>query len=331
MKHSGIHFFPFESTTIEDVFFRQNLSIESYLKFKISNIRIFSFGENNPNKKNIEHFKINQKIDLDIGRDYYFLNEIFDFGLSITKDEDYLIYTNSDCSINNDFYPFILNSKYDYIEFFRLEIKNNNVVGQNKDGIDGFAIRNNVLSDLIKNEIFPKQLVLGAPYWDAIVSNIARKYISKRYQDTKRLYHQQHVPRWKMNNLDHGGKFNLNQLNILFEKQIINCRKAEIQSENLIIRIIDEKTNLEKLKETIVNERFRKKFNFDYNYLFVEIDTKEKLTDQNIGTTAGTRYFAKRDEVDDLILNETTKYKRYAIMKEGQIIDNNTFNLTGES
>lgn len=324
MKHHGFHFFPFEHTSIEDVCFRQNFSIDSYSKNKIPNIRIFAFGKNDPKKENVEYLEIKQKMEFENGRDYYFLNEIFDFGLKITNEKDYLIYTNSDCHISNDFYPFILNSQYDYIEFFRLEIKNNVVVGQNKDGIDGFAIKNYTLKNLIENKIIPKKLVLGAPYWDAIVSNIAKKHITKRYQDTKRLFHTKHTPRWKMNNLDFGGKLNLNQLNELFEKEIINCRKAEIKSNNLVIRIIDDKTDLTKLKKTITHERFKSKLDFDYNYLFIEINKKDKLNDQNIGTTAGTRFFTTKDKVDDLILNEINKYKRYIIMKEDQAINNQT-------
>jgi hypothetical protein len=72
-------------------------------------------------------------------REYFLLNELIDSVLSIAEEDQYIVYTNSDCYIDERFYDFISDSDYDYIEFFRQDVDNNQVVGSNKDGIDGFA------------------------------------------------------------------------------------------------------------------------------------------------------------------------------------------------
>ena len=323
--HSGVHLFPYESTNIEDVSFRQNTAINSYLEYKIPEIKIYSFGKEKSQKEDIEYIQIqdinHQNIKCD--RDYYFLGDILKHGLKATTKNDYIIYTNSDCSIKDKFYDFILSSNYDYIEFFRVETSDNIIVGQNKDGIDGFAIKNHILEKLINDKILPENLILGAPYWDAIFSSIARKYIPNKYQDTSRLYHIKHTPRWNFKNLDYAGNHNLSILNSLYSNNIISCRKAEIKSDNLVIRIIEDKTDLTILKNLVCDERFgvNKISGFDYNYLFIEKIQEQntpRLNDETLGTTAGTRYFISEEEVENAIKSETGLYKRYCVLQEGE-------------
>jgi hypothetical protein len=328
--HSGVHLFPYESTNIEDVSFRQNTAINSYLEHKISEIKIYSFGKEKSQKDNIEYVPIqdinHQNIKCD--RDYYFLGDILKHGLKTTTQNDYIIYTNSDCSIKDKFYDFILSSSYDYIEFFRVEISDNIIVGQNKDGIDGFAIKNHILEKLINDKILPENLILGAPYWDPIFSNIAKKYIPNQYQDTTRLYHIKHKPRWSFKELDYAGKHNLAMLNKLYNSSIINCRKAEIKSDNLVIRIIDSKTNIARTKDIVCSERFgqNKISGFDYNYLFIEKQEHNppRLNDSSIGTTAGTRYFIEEKEINKVINDEIQKYKKYIILQDDDKLTEST-------
>lgn len=331
VNHSGIHVFPYESTDIQDVLFRQELAIDSYLNHKIPEVRIYSFGKEKTNKEDIEYFKIediNHK-EIKCNRDYYFLGDILKNSLQITEKNDYIIYTNSDCYVKENFYDFILSSNYDYIEFFRLETSDDEVVGQNKDGIDGFAIKHHVLDNLIRNKILPENLILGAPYWDAIFSSIARKYIPNKYQDTIRLYHTKHKPRWSFKELDYAGNHNLEILNSLYNNTIINCRKAEIKSDNLVIRIVDSKTNLNQMKNIIYDERFGKNkiSAFDYNYLFIEKIEQQntpRINDETLGTTAGTRYFIPEEEIEKTIKYEIGFYKRCCILQEGEKLSEST-------
>lgn len=326
-SNNGVHLFPYESTEIPDVCSRQSTAINSYISNKIPEIQIISFGKNNPNIQDIEYVSIKdinyQGIKCD--RDYYFLGDILEYGLTITKPEDYIIYTNSDCFIKDKFYTFILTSNYDYIEFFRLETVNDRIVGQNKDGIDGFAIKHSLLRKLFDENILPKDLVLGSPYWDAIVSSIARKYVDNKYQDTSRLYHTKHTPRWSFGELDYAGKHNLSILNKLYNSNVINCRKTEIKSDNLVIRIFDSKTNFVDTKKAISNERFgnNKITTFDYNYLFLQKDTS-LLTDENLGTTAGTRYLVDDENMQSVIAKESSLYKRCVILEENQQLSEST-------
>jgi hypothetical protein len=255
VENYGIHVFPYESTNDVDVLHRQSFSIESYIQNKIPQIKIFSFGKEDPKKENIEHFEIKDinHESYKCERDYYFLYDILEKGLTLTDKDDYLIYTNSDCHIGNKFYEFILSSNYDYFEFFRLETVEGIVVGQNKDGIDCFAIKNHVLKNLISNQILPFNLILGAPYWDAVFSSIARKHIQNKYQDTKRLFHTKHKPRWNLNDLDYAGVHNLSILNNLYNKGLINCRKSEIKSSTLVIRVFDKATDMLRARENIMS------------------------------------------------------------------------------
>lgn len=330
INNFGVHVFPHESTDMECVSTRQEFAIKSYLANKISEITIFSFGKKDPKIENTEYININDinHEEIKCDRDYYFLGDILNYGLKTTKKDDYIIYTNSDCFIGEKFYEFILSSNYDYIEFFRLETKDGVVVGQNKDGIDGFAIKNHTLEKLLEEKILPQNLILGAPYWDAIFSNIARKYIPNKYQDTTRLFHTKHAPRWSFTTLDYAGKHNLSILNNLYENGVINCRKAEIKSDNLVIRILDGKTDFTQMKNIIADERFGKNkiIEFDFNYLFVEKQEQNspQLSDQSIGTTAGTRYFVREDEIEKIINYETSIYKRYVILKDGEILSEST-------
>jgi hypothetical protein len=338
ITHSGIHVFPYELTNIDDVLFRQELAIDSYLNHKIPEVKIYSFGKEKTTKETIEYFEIKDinYSGIKCNRDYYFLGDILRNSLQITEKNDFIIYTNSDCYIKEKFYDFILSSNYDYIEFFRTETSNDIAVGQNKDGIDGFAIKHHVLDQLINDKILPENLILGAPYWDAVFSSIARKYIPNQYQDTTRLYHTKHQPRWSFKELDYAGSHNLSVLDTLYNNNVINCRKAEIKSDNLVIRIVDDKTDLVQMKNIVCNERFgqNKISGFDHNYLFIEKREQQKnprLNDTTLGTTAGTRYFVQEEEIKETIKYETSFYKRYCILQEGEKLSESTGFISNHS
>jgi hypothetical protein len=338
INHSGIHVFPYESTNREDVLFRQELAIDSYLNHKIPEVKICSFGKEKTTKENIEYFKIE---DINYGgikcnRDYYFLGDILRNSLQITEKNDFIIYTNSDCYIKEKFYDFILSSNYDYIEFFRTETSDDIAIGQNKDGIDGFAIKHHILEKLIRDKILPENLILGAPYWDAVISSIARKYIPNQYQDTTRLYHTKHKPRWSFKQLDYAGNHNLSILDNLYNNGVINCRKAEIKSDNLVIRIVDDKTDLVQMKDIVCDEKFGQNQipEFDYNYLFIEKKEQQntpRLNDTILGTTAGTRYFIQEEDIKETIKHETGLYKRYCVLQEGEKLSESTSFISSHS
>jgi len=297
--NKGCHVFSYEPCNDEeDLFYRQKIAVDSYDSNKIENISIYNVSKINISYANIIDYYLDKTFDSN-NRQYCFLNDLLDFASKNIDDNDYIIYTNSDCYIESNFYEFILSSSYNYIEFFRIETTSGSVVGQNKDGIDGFAIKKSVYLSLKDKKILPDNLIIGSPYWDAVFSNIAKKHITNTYQDTKRLKHTKHKARWKFSDLDDAGRNNLNVLNNLYENKIIDCRKAEITQDNLIIRIFDESTNYDIVKPIIMKERFgsNESIDYDYNYLFIEIYLHDKkLTDSAIGTTAGTRIHIEKNQ-----------------------------------
>lgn len=321
-----IHLFPFELTELSDVNIRQGGAINSYKKNRTEKVKVFAFGSEDPKIEGIEYLQIRSSVRSG-KREYYLLSELIDAAINLGEEDDYIVYTNSDCHIQADFYPNIIKGNYDYIEFFRQEVVNGIVVAKNKDGIDGFAAKRKALAQ-IQQKLFGQKLVIGAPYWDAIISNIAREHLNNTYQDCTSLYHVKHQPRWSLGALDLGGVLNFETLNNLFQNESIRCRKAEIQSGNLVVRVIDKKCDLVRLKETIMFERFGDhNIPFDFNFLLVEEKTTAapaKIDDDSIGTTAGTRYFVEPDQVEKTIEKEKRKYERYVILDEGQTLSEST-------
>lgn len=306
-----IHIFPFEFTTLTEVNARQSFAIESYIEYKNTNTKLMCFGEKDPNIDEIEFIKIKSSIKSN-NREYYLLNELMNCALELAQDNDYIVYTNSDCYIQEGFYDFFRKNTYNYIEFFRQEIFENQVVGLNKDGIDGFAANISSIK-IIQNKLNNNDLVIGSPYWDAVVSNIAKEHIKNTHQDKTLIFHKKHEPRWSLKSLDIGGQTNLKTLDSLFENEIIHCRKAELNSKNLVVRLINEETNIKNLKKIVCFERFANNdIDFDYNYLFIEkkINNKRLVTDESIGTTAGARYFEEQHEILDVI----EKYDKFVVL-----------------
>lgn len=321
---SIIHIFPFEFTSLNDVNERQNFAILSYSQNRHKNTKLICFGNKNPSLKNIDFIPIESCVQSE-DREYYLLNELISNVLQLAKPNDYIVYTNSDCYIKENFYSFILDNKYSYIEFFRQEVLNGVVVGHNKDGIDGFAANVSTLKK-IQEKLENNALVIGSPYWDAIFSNVAREHIDNLYQDQHLLFHKKHTPRWSLKSLDIGGSTNLDTLNKLYEKGIIHCRKAEIKSDNLVIRLLDRNTNMSLVKENIVAEKFGKNkvTEFDYNYLLIETNNDGEtpvLTDESIGTTSGTRYLTTKDQTQSIIEEQKRLYSRYVVLDENCRLD----------
>jgi hypothetical protein len=323
-----LHIFPFEHTDIEDVNYRQSFAIHSYIDNKTINTKILCFGNKNLNINDIDHIEIRSSIKSG-GREYFLLSELIDFMLSVAHEDQYLVYTNSDCYIDERFYDFISESDYDYIEFFRQEVEGNKIVGSNKDGIDGFAGNISAIKK-IQEKLQGDSLVIGAPYWDAVISNIAREHIENSYQDVDLLFHKKHKPRWSLNSLDTGGQINLKTLDTLYKKEIIHCRKAEIKSDNLVIRVINKNTDINIINKNVVKERFSKNkvTEFDYNYLFIEEKLEEScirlLNDESIGTTAGTRYFVPRDRISKIIEDQNNLYLRHVKLDDTQTLSAST-------
>lgn len=316
IRSKGCHVFSFESCEPDtDLFYRQYKAATSYSTHKHNSISIYNLGTN----LTIEGINsTNQQSNI--------LNNLLLFGISSIDDQDYIIFTNSDCYIESQFYEFILSSKYRYIEFFRCEIINNQQISHHKHGIDGFAILKQELNQLLLNNLLPPNLIIGAPYWDAVFSNVCHKYIDSIYQDTKRLKHIKHPKRWNFYKLNPAGKNNLDYLNYLYDKKIINQRKVELIYSSLVIKVFDSYTDYKKVAESLQNSST----DFDYNYLFIEVYNNIKyLNDTNLGSTIGTRIHIQdnidiNDDIEQAIKEHAKKYSRIIILDQYAPVSLNT-------
>ena len=176
--------------------------------------------------ENIEIFstKIKRSAkDIGYNRDLPFLNDIVESASHYVEDEGWIVYTNSDCCVEDNFYQNILKCEYDYIEFKRQDIdEEGNYIASIERGTDGFAIK----KKLLKSTPIP-DLLIGAPYWDDVMSSI---YLSKSSMVMYNvLLHVQHKFTYDLNSLDIAGEFNYNKLiNLVDLKEKANEDKISL-------------------------------------------------------------------------------------------------------
>ena len=161
------------------------------------------------NNDNIKTIQLNKTAkDIGYSRDLPYLDDIINFAVPYVEDNGWIVYTNSDCIVGDKFYEDILKYNYDYIEFKRQDVddKGNHIRSISR-GIDGFAIR----KKLLEKTPMPK-LIIGAPYWDDVVSKIYSKTADKSMIINNELIHLDHKATYDLSNLDIAGKFNYNKL-----------------------------------------------------------------------------------------------------------------------
>ena len=163
--------------------------------------------------------------DIGYNRDLPFLNDVVESGLPYVEDEGWIVYTNSDCCIGNDFYQHVLNCDYDYIEFKRQDTdEEGTYLASVERGTDGFAIK----KKLLESKPIPN-LLIGAPYWDDVMSNTYLYENSMVMYNV--LFHVQHKFTYDLNSLDIAGEFNYNKLINLIDLTP-NKRKISLESFN---------------------------------------------------------------------------------------------------
>ena len=193
----------------------QNLSLESILKAKTDNVLFITASY-----ESIESdLYINKKLSrtaksvFNDQKDLPFLKDLLDIANENANDEDWLLFTNSDCCVNKNIYDTILKEKSNFIEFHRLDVFNspqtlNEVMNfPNKVydiGVDGIAIRAKYYKTT--RNLIP-DFVIGEPHWDTCVSGIYKK-ITNVTTDISNLYHPDHERTWDINHLSTAGKIN---------------------------------------------------------------------------------------------------------------------------
>jgi hypothetical protein len=161
------------------------------------------------NNDNIKTIPINRTAkDIGYDRDLPFLNDVINSALPYVENDGWVFYTNTDCMVSEKIYEDIIKYNYDYIEFKRQDIdEKGRHVRSITRGTDGFAIK----KKLLENNPIP-ELIVGAPYWDDVVSKIYNGITNKSMVISNQLIHIDHNYTYNLNNLDIAGKFNYKQL-----------------------------------------------------------------------------------------------------------------------
>ena len=161
------------------------------------------------NNDNIKTIQLNKTAkDIGYNRDLPYLDDVINFAIPYVEDDGWIVYTNSDCIVQDKFYEDILKYNYDYIEFKRQDVdEKGNHIRSISRGVDGFAIR----KKLLEKTPMPK-LIIGAPYWDDVVSKIYSKTADKFMTVNNELIHLDHKATYNLDNLDIAGKFNYTKL-----------------------------------------------------------------------------------------------------------------------
>jgi hypothetical protein len=161
------------------------------------------------NNDNIKTIPIN-KTAKDIGhdRDLPFLNDVINSALPYVENDGWVFYTNTDCIVSEKIYEDIIKYNYDYVEFKRQDVdEKGNYIRTIQRGTDGFAIK----KKLLENNPIPK-LIIGAPYWDDVMSKIYTRLADKFMVVNNELTHFYHNDTYNLNKLDIAGEFNYKQL-----------------------------------------------------------------------------------------------------------------------
>lgn len=142
-----------------------------------------------------------------------FLKDLYDLALERAGPGDWLLYSNVDCAIAEDFYDDLLNRRATVVEYQRLDVDGNprtlaelfsNPRTVYSVGLDAMAIRAEFYEEV--REWLP-DFVVGEPHWDTIYSGIFRKIVPVQ-RDSARLYHPRHERMWDLGHPTAAGQHN---------------------------------------------------------------------------------------------------------------------------
>jgi hypothetical protein len=174
-------------------------------------------------KNNIKNIAVSRTaLDLGHNKDFPFLNDVVNSAIPFVKEDDWVLYTNSDCSASKTLYQTILKCNADYIELKRQDVDERGThIRTIERGTDGFAIK----KGLLKKIPIP-DLLIGAPYWDDVISKLYSSFESTIVSNE--LIHVEHETTYDLNKLDIAGQTNYNQflkINCTAKKELVESPK----------------------------------------------------------------------------------------------------------
>tara|TARA_R110000824_G_scaffold86593_2_gene214144 strand:+ start:1508 stop:2794 length:1287 start_codon:yes stop_codon:yes gene_type:complete len=145
-------------------------------------------------------------------KDFAFIKDMLDAGALLAGPDDFIFYSNLDCSIPPQFYEDIYKSNADITEFLRKDVDFSADSGFDifnarssvyEIGVDGLCIRKSVYME-IRDQL--PDCVIGEPHWDTVYSGILHKNYEV-HQSTE-LYHIKHAQQWDDSHLTEAGEHN---------------------------------------------------------------------------------------------------------------------------
>ncbi len=218
------------------------------------------------NNWKIENLNRNAITELGFNKDLPFLKDIFDSGAKYAGYDDWLVCTNTDCPISQDFYENLRKSSANAVVYYRQELPQ--MIFEPKDfsnyftdlainGIDGVAMRNWVYQKY--RELIP-DFVLGGPEWDSCMFQLLRIYVNHVQLNINDLYHISHQLEWDYSNK--AAKYNLrereennyhnNKISDFKDFTDQNEKKNRLDTAVIIISDNNNPSNVCKINEKII-------------------------------------------------------------------------------
>jgi hypothetical protein len=167
-----------------------------------------------------------------------FLKDMLDHAAENAEEDTWLFYLNADCYMTD--YKLFQSEECDYIEFFRVNISDKKEIGELNagsreiSGIDGFAIRVRAW-EKIKDSM--PDVIIGHPYWDAIVSGICKFKLKNIRQYTDVVYHITHKKEWDLRELKIIGRWNRDLLEACFLGNSLISAACEIYHPHVLVHL----------------------------------------------------------------------------------------------
>jgi hypothetical protein len=137
------------------------------------------------------------------GSDKPFLKDLLDIALASSGPDDWLLYSNVDCSFARDLYTTLQSRRATVVEFQRQDVDGNPTTLDEllagpavryRIGLDALAIRASLYRD-VRDEL--PDFVIGEPHWDTIYSGFFRRLLPVQ-RDCQRLFHPKHAQVWNL-------------------------------------------------------------------------------------------------------------------------------------
>ncbi len=240
-------------------------------------------------QKNWKIEKLNRNAITEFGfdKDLPFLKDVLDSGAKYATYDDWLIYTNTDCPISQDFYENLRKSSANAVIYYRQELPQ--MISEPEDlskyftdlainGMDGFAMRGWVYQKY--RELIP-DFVLGGPEWDSCMFQLLRIYVNHIQLNVNDLYHVSHKLEWNYSNkaarhnLREREEHNCHNNKISDLKDFTNQKERENRLDTSVIIISDNNNPLDVCK---VNEKIIKTVCQTMHALIVVVEKVSNLS-----------------------------------------------------